>query len=229
MRRSFFLLIFKHLCKIKYKLIIFDCDGTLVDSETLTNSVIAQLLTEAGIKTSTEQSFELFAGKSFQDIENHIAQHTGKLPDGQFEKAFRKRCKPLFERELQPVPGIPKLLKHLAKLNLQSCVASNGPQIKMELTLKVTGLDKFFDQTSVFSAYDIQKWKPEPDLFLYAAEKFQVDIDQCLVIEDSVSGIKGALNAKMDVIAYNPHHRKDIKSLQVTEVQRIEEILKIIV
>jgi len=213
---------------IKYKAIIFDCDGTLVDSETLTNGLIAQMLTEHGVPTSTSASFELFAGKSFADIEQYLEQQTGNFPDGSFETEFRKRCKPLFESELKPVGGIPHVLKELSSLNIKMCVASNGPQVKMGITIKTTGLDIYFPSNLIFSAYDIQKWKPEPDLFLFAAKQIDVDPSDCLVIEDSVSGINGAINAGIDVIAYNPHSRSDIEELKVKTVSQMTDILNLL-
>lgn len=210
--------------EFKYKLIIFDCDGTLVDSEHLTNSLIAQMLTEHGIETTAHKSYELFAGKSFADIEAHIASNQIDLPVGAFEKQFRIRCTQVFEDQLQAIPGAFELLEYLDQKQAAICIASNGPQVKMSATLRITKLEKYFSKEIVFSAYDIQKWKPQPDLFLHAAKHFNVQANDCLVIEDSVSGIQGALNANMDVIAYNPHKRKDVEELCSIQVQNLSEI-----
>jgi len=182
-----------------YKLIIFDCDGTLVNSEHLSNRVIATMLQALGLPMTAEQAFELFNGKSFKDITTYIAEHQ---PDYQmdFEAQFRVRVKQVFEQELQPIPGVIDFIKKLA---LPYCIASNAPQEKMAVTLPICNLSDYFSAAHIFSAYDLQKWKPEPELFLHAAEYMGAAISDCLVIEDSISGAQAAVNAGMDVIVYS--------------------------
>ena len=186
----------------KYELIIFDCDGTLVESEAITNEVVAEMVTEYGIQITPEETLERFAGKTIMHIMTFIKESYANLDEKEFEREYRRRSLDSFRKNLLPVPGVIELLE---KLSIPICVASNGPRMKMDVTLPVTGLDRFFDPGHIFSAYDIQKWKPDPDLFLHAADNMGVASEKVLVIEDTWSGVMGALNGRMDVWAYNPH------------------------
>lgn len=114
------------------------------------------------------------------------------------EDWYRKKTYEAFQRELQPVEHIKEALN---QIDVLKCVASNGPKYKMEMNLGLTGLIDFFPD-SLFSAYDIQKWKPEPDLFLHAANKMGVAPTDCVVIEDSVAGVRAAVAAGMKVYGY---------------------------
>lgn len=186
----------------KYELVIFDCDGTLVDSESVTCRVIEELINEIGISISYDECFNQFTGKTLRHITDFIKQTHPKTDETVFESEYRDRCKKKFREELEPVEGVVSLLENLS---LPFCVASNGPRIKMEQTLPAAGLDHFFPANHVFSAYDIQSWKPQPDLFLHAAEQMNISPSKALVIEDTWSGVMGAVNGDIDVWAYNVH------------------------
>ena len=185
-----------------YDLIIFDCDGTLVDSEPVTNSLVAKMIGEYGISISAEECLEKFAGKTIMDIIGFIQAIDPTMDPLVFEKDYRQRSIISFQEHLQPIPGAKEFI---STLNIPYCVASNGPKVKMEVTLPATGLHSFFTNENVFSAYDIQAWKPEPDLFIHAAEKMNVDRKKALVIEDTWSGVTAAIRAGIDVWALNPH------------------------
>ncbi len=181
------------------KLIIFDCDGVLVDSEPLSNRVIAEFMTEIGIPMTTEEAIQLFAGGSLQRVNDFILSKTGQpAPDG-IEDIYRERSYALFQKELQPIEGIQEALE---TINFERCVASNGPLHKMKLNLKITGLSAYFGE-DLFSAYEVGFWKPDPRLFLHAAEKMGYPPDKCIVIEDSIHGIQAARSAGMQVLGYS--------------------------
>ncbi len=186
----------------KYALIIFDCDGTLVDSERLSNQLISDMMNEIGIEMSEEKSLKLFKGTHFKHITDYVHEHAPNNIDYDFEPEFRRRCKVLFEEQLTEVNGASTFIQNLRS---DYCVASNGPQIKMQTSLKVTGLIEYLNQDQIFSAYDINKFKPEPDLFLYSAAQRGFRHKQCLVIEDTVPGIQAAMKADMDV--WTIHHK----------------------
>lgn len=186
----------------KYELIIFDCDGTLVDSEPITNGLVAAMINEHGIEMTKSESLRRFAGKTIMDITDFIKKVHPDLDEIQFEKDYRSRCFELFQTELLPITGAKELLDELF---IPFCIASNGPKIKMDVTLPATGLDQYFGAHNTFSAYDINAWKPAPDLFLYAADKMKTDPKRTLVIEDTWSGVMGAINGGFDVWALNPH------------------------
>lgn len=191
----------KTLSISNYDLIILDCDGTLVDSEPISNKVIAEMITELGFPISAEESFRTFRGTSINNILEFIKTKTGRLPEFDFEDEYRGRMDIAFEKELKAIPGAPDFL---SKLSLPKCVASNGPQRKMMKSLGLTGMLHHFENGNMFSAYDIKIWKPEPDLFLYAAKQMQVNPEKCLVVEDTIHGVEASLKAKMDVLYYTP-------------------------
>lgn len=183
-----------------YELIIFDCDGTLVDTEPLTNGLIGTMVRELGIDISDQEAYNTFVGTSFAKITEFVEVELGKKLDFDFEKDFRIRCVDLFQRELKIIPGADVFIN---KLEQQVCVSSNGPKEKMLLTLEITNLLQYFDKGNMFSAYDIEKWKPEPDLYLHTAEVMGVAPEKCLVIEDTISGMMGAINANIDVVVHS--------------------------
>ncbi|MEM1321336.1 MAG: HAD-IA family hydrolase [Bacteroidota bacterium] len=180
------------------QLIIFDCDGVLVDSEAISNRLVAELLQELSIPMSTEESLRQFAGTSMEYIRNYIHQLTGQPLPENFEAIYRKRSALAFAEELQPIEGVARAIEAIP---LPRCVASNGPREKIVTNLKITGLSSFFNDR-LFSAYDIQRWKPAPDLYLHAADQMQVATQQCVVVEDSSAGVQAAIAAGMRVLAY---------------------------
>lgn len=191
-------------------LVIFDCDGVLVDSEPLANRVLAQHLTALGLETSTEQSMEAYMGFSMPSNMDRIRARLGKpLPDN-FLHNLQQETFALFRSELKPVCGIEKTLASLLASEVDFCVASSGDFSKMALTLGLTGLDGFFGRrdgrNNIFSASEVARGKPHPDLFLHAAKSMQADQQPVVVIEDSLPGIEAALSAGMLALAYLPAH-----------------------
>lgn len=206
---------------MKYDLVIFDCDGTLVDSEPVTMRLIVTMMKERGLTLSFEDALQEFAGKNLMLINDYMEQHIGPFDHDAFEEEYRYRCLDVFDKELEIVEGVDVLIH---KLKIPYCIASNGPRRKMDVTLKVTGLDKLFPIENIYSAYDIKKWKPEPDLYLYAAKHMNVEKSRAIVVEDTLPGLMGAVNGGIDVVAYNPHENQEMKIDGVPNFKHMNEI-----
>ena len=177
------------------KCIIFDCDGTLVDSEEVTNEIIAEMAGELGVKLTGEAATATFGGKTLDSVLYKMRELSGKeIPDDWLPRLI-KRVSEAWKTELNPVNGVRELLENL---NISICVASNGEPIHVNQSLEMTGLRGFFDG-NIFCASDVGVPKPAPDLFLYAAKKMGFKPEQCIVIEDSISGVMAANRAKIKV------------------------------
>ncbi len=184
--------------EMKYKCIIFDCDGVLVDSEYISNSTMVAMANDLGVVISKEYALHHFSGKSLKYCFDYIESLLGqKLPED-FEQQFRTKTFEAFANDLQPIKGIQDVLKRIA---IPFCVASNGPLEKTRLNLTVTNLIQYFEG-KMFSAYEINSWKPNPELFLYAAKSMGFEPNECVVVEDSISGIQAAKAGGFDVIGF---------------------------
>ncbi len=183
---------------MKYKCIIFDCDGVLVDSEEISGKILLEMANSLGAEIDMEYAEINFTGKSLESVFLHIEQLTGKKISQNHERDYRDRTFKAFKAELKPIKGIHNLLN---EISIPYCVASNGPIDKMRLNLSITNLlDKF--ENSMFSAYTINRWKPDPALFLHAAKTMGFAASDCVVIEDSIAGIIAARRGGFDVLGY---------------------------
>jgi HAD superfamily hydrolase (TIGR01509 family) len=181
-------------------LVIFDCDGVLVDSEHLAVRVEARLLAELGWPLTEEEVLHRFVGRSNADVLREIEAHLGRsVPDWtvRYEDALFAR----FEAELAAVDGVVGAIDELERRGLATCVASSGPHQKMRLTLGLTGLHERFDGR-IYSSTQVANGKPAPDLFLFAAASMGVDPARCVVVEDSRPGVAAARAAGMRVFGY---------------------------
>jgi len=183
---------------VQTELVIFDCDGVLVDSETLGNRVLVEFVAEFGLKLEIEEAILLFRGCKMADCVAVIEQKLGKKMPSDFVTQFRTRTAKAFEHELLSIEGIEAALD---KIDLPICVASSGPIEKIELALRVTNLLPRF-AGSIFSSYQIGSWKPEPDLFLFAAKTMGFEPQFCTVVEDSILGVRAGISAGMRVLWY---------------------------
>lgn len=194
----------------KYKCIIFDCDGVLVDTESITNRVLLEMVKPLGFIMELDQAVEEFSGKSLQTCLGIIeSQIKNKLPPD-FEARYREETFRSFRLEAKPIKGVAALLD---RITLPYCVASSGPLAKIQLSLKTTGLlDKFSGH--IFSSYEINSWKPDPGIFLHAAKTMGFKPVDCVVIEDTISGITAAKAGGFTVFAFsNAKHEPLFKTL----------------
>jgi len=207
----------------KKKLLIFDCDGVLVDSERISARILAQELRNLGLDLSNDQAIIMFKGGSLKDAFDYASKKLNRtLPDN-LEAIYRKKCFEAFKTEMEPIYGIHEVLNQLT--NRTKCVASNGPANKIRLNLDVCKIEHHFDD-NIFSAYDIKRWKPAPDLFLYAAKSMGYQPEECIVIEDSDHGIVAAREAGMEVFGYNEDGKtiEEFRNLGATPFQFMKDL-----
>jgi len=183
-------------------LIIFDCDGVLVDSEPVSNAAMAENLARYGLRLTPTQSMQHFVGLSMPGVVEKAQAMGARLPEGWIAEVEAEMFEAL-TRGVGLVRGIPALLAALDQAGIACCVASNGSHEKMQVTLGQNGLwDRF--ASAMFSAQAMGVPKPAPDMFLAAAAQFGVAPQRCVVIEDSPTGARAARNAGMRCIGYAP-------------------------
>lgn len=179
-------------------LLIFDCDGVLIDSELIACRVSANCLAEIGIPITVEEIAERYVGISATAMFADLAARSGtRLPEG-FAESVRLRLMRCFESELVAMPGVHSVLSAITS---PICVASSSAPERLRCTLSLVGLLSRFEP-HVFSATQVARGKPAPDLFLFAAAQMGVGPRSCLVIEDSVAGVRAAAAAGMQVIGF---------------------------
>ena len=180
------------------ELVIFDCDGVLIDSERLGVQVDVMALRELGWHLSETEAIARFVGRSDRENRATIEAHLGrKLPDGWGDEVD-ERYRQAFATALTPVDGV---LEALDRISLPTCVASSGTHEHLRYTLELTGLYERF-AGRIFSADDVGRGKPAPDLFLLAAERMDAKPARCVVVEDSRPGVEAARAAGMRVLAF---------------------------
>ncbi|WJV62542.1 6-phosphogluconate phosphatase [Pectobacteriaceae bacterium CE70] len=186
--------------------VLFDCDGTLVDSEGLCCQAYVNIFVPYGVQLSLDTMIKTFKGTNLSDIVSRVSQqydlHDASPKD--LERHYRQEVARLFEESLQPIPGVRELLQTLV---VPTAVVSNGPVSKMQHSLGLTQLLDFFG-TQLYSGYDIGKWKPDPALLYHAAEQMNVAIERCVLVEDSVAGTQAGIAAGIPVFYYcaDPHN-----------------------
>jgi HAD superfamily hydrolase (TIGR01509 family) len=210
-----------------FELVIFDCDGVLVDSERITNTVFCSMLNELGLAVSLEDMFERFVGLSMPQCLALITQLLGKTPPHDFAADLRARAETALRAEITPMAGVADALK---EIRVPYCVASSGDHNKIRLTLGATGLLKTFDN-KIFSVVDVAEPKPAPDVFLHAARTLGVDPRACAVIEDTPTGVRAGVAAGMYVFGFSantPEHRlKDAGAHHVfSEMRQLPGLLQ---
>ncbi len=179
-------------------LVIFDCDGVLVDSEPLAAAALAAELADAGIDTTAAECLDIYTGLSLESVIAGIEARWARTLPSDFRERLKQRDYDAFRRHLRPIPGVEMLL---TALQTPKCVASSGSLEKLAVTLGATGLMRHF-APNVFSAEQVARGKPAPDLFLYAARRMGAAAERCIVVEDSVAGVTAARAGGMKVVGY---------------------------
>ena len=188
----------------RFDAVLFDCDGVLVDSETITNRVLCAMLNEAGWVLSSEECLQLFIGKMVRSQKDLIEANTGKpLTDAWMEEFYARRNAAL-EKDVKGIEGALDAVKALhAQFNGQIACASGADRKKVEMQLRIAGMLPYFEGR-IFSGHELPRTKPFPDVYLAAAAALGADPKRCLVIEDSVTGTQAGVAAEAMVWAYHP-------------------------
>lgn len=206
---------------MNYEAVIFDCDGVLVDSESISNRYLVELAREEGIDIDLQYSLQNFQGHALAHVFQEMEKLKGSALKANFEEDFRQRTFRAFAEEIEAVDGARDLIE---SLDCPMAVASNGPRNKMDITLKGAGLYSFFEGR-IFSAYDIKSWKPNPELFLYAAQKINAKPANTIVIEDSMAGVEAALKGGFKVYALvREHTRNQLAQSDALLIEHLSEI-----
>jgi HAD superfamily hydrolase (TIGR01509 family) len=179
-------------------LVIFDCDGVLIDSEVIFGRVLGECLIAGGFQISIAEAMMLGIGKNRLTLTADVESRFGRSLPERFFETMRARVDIAFERELRAIPGIEELL---AALQAPRCVASNSHIDRVRQALSVTRLLPLFEP-HVFSASQVAQGKPAPDLFLFAARRFDARPEECVVVEDSTTGVEAAIAAGMPVVGF---------------------------
>ena len=188
-----------------YDLVIFDCDGVLVDSEPISAGIWVELMGELGLALTHEETMRELVGFAIADSMARMQGRLGHALPPWFEKEFYGRMLAALRAGVQPIAGVAAAL---ARIDAPVCAASNGTREKMQLTLTTTGLISFFG-SHLFCREDVDRPKPAPDLFLYAAAAMKAAPERCAVVEDSTTGVTAAVAAGMRVFGYAPGDTED--------------------
>jgi beta-phosphoglucomutase-like phosphatase (HAD superfamily) len=184
------------------ELVIFDCDGVLVDSEVISNDVLARSLTAEGLPTTLAQARREYQGMLLGDIGSRAEARLGRPLRADWLDRYERDRAEVFRRDLRAVPGAAWAVRRIAGAGVPVGVASQGKLSKTRLTLGLTGLRDLFAADALFSAESVARGKPAPDLFLHAAQAMSATPSGCVVVEDTVSGVAAAVSAEMRVFGY---------------------------
>jgi HAD superfamily hydrolase (TIGR01509 family) len=176
--------------------VIFDCDGVLVDSESISNGILARLLTAAGLPTTLVEARSKYQGLLLAEVVSRAEAMLGRSLPKDFLEQFER------ERALWAVPGAADAVRRVSAGGVAVCVASQGKLSKTHLTLGLTGLRDLFPANALFSAESVLRGKPQPDLFLHAARLMGAEPTRCAVVEDTCSGVMAAVAAGMRALGY---------------------------
>ncbi|HMR47765.1 MAG TPA: HAD family phosphatase [Arachnia sp.] len=187
----------------RFSAVLFDCDGVLVDSESITNSVLREMLHEMGWAISEEEGLRRFVGKAFLDEWKVIYDHTGVTIDKDWILGFRERRDVALRARLRPVPGAVEAVRAVSDAGMTIACVSGADRRKIDMQLGIAGLSELFGDR-VFSGMETARSKPAPDVYLAATAALGVDPGACAVVEDSPPGVQAGVAAGATVFGYAP-------------------------
>lgn len=202
---------------MNFQAVLFDCDGVLVDSETITNQILREMLGEMGWQLTQSECMAIFVGKAVKDEAALIEQRSGQPLTELWMQAFRDRRNAALTRDLEAVPNIHAAVAQLhAHFDGRIACASGADRFKVELQLRKVGLMPFFEK-HIFSGHEMPRSKPAPDVYLAAALALGIAPVHCAVVEDTVTGVTAGVAAGATVYAYSPEHLGDEPAQRLRE------------
>ena len=204
--------------------VLFDCDGTLVNSEVLGIQVMMDSVRPYGLEIPMDEALRLFKGVKMADCVAIFERELGHPLPEDYVQNFRRRCLQVFEERLEPLEGARELLE---ELSLPYCIASSAPRAKIDVCLRVTGLAPFFGDR-IFSGYEVGIWKPDPGLFLHAAEAMGMAPEECAVVEDSLPGVLAGIAAGMRVFLLEGEEVPGELSDSVEVIERLLDLMPLL-
>ncbi len=207
--------------------VIFDCDGTLIDSEKLCCEALAKVFHRHGAMMSAQEALSHFEGGKLADILNSTCERLGMdISIDILEPAYRQEVDRLFRRHLKPMEGATEIITRLKDAGIEYCVASNGPREKIERSLFLAGLLPAF-HGRIFSAFDANSWKPEPDLIQYSAMNMGFSLHECLYIDDTAKGLEAGIRAGVETVQLLSRNAQSY-SQQVKTIENLKELRELL-
>ncbi|WGY45339.1 HAD-IA family hydrolase [Vibrio sp. ABG19] len=214
----------------KTNCVIFDCEGTLVDSERLCCEALVNIFNDLGVELTFDDVAAHFAGGKIAEILNSTLELVGMSADlTLLESRYRRAVKRLLIRELQPMDGAVHLLDTLRHHQVEFCVASNAPPKRIEFALKLAGLLPYFEGR-IFSAFEANSWKPEPDLIRYCAMNMGFRLDECVYVDDTAKGVEAGVLAGVTTYQLQPLNQRNRTTYQqVVILDKIDNLSQFVV
>lgn len=208
----------------EFGLVIFDCDGVLVDTKPIECEVVAQVMAGLGFHLTPEDVRRESAGTTDAEMWQKFELLYHCEIDATVRAKYWDLVTTAWRQRLQPIPGVQEVLEYLKRAGIPMCVASSGVPEQMEVTLDATGLAPYFGN-AVFSTSQVARGKPAPDVFLFAAAAFSMPASRCAVVEDGIAGMVGGLAAGMTVFAYTPQLLPEIMLLDVGQFAQMKDLV----
>lgn len=211
---------------MNYDLIIFDCDGVLVNSEPIANKILRDALSENGLEMTVDQVVQKYVGRSMSNVVSTSEKLLRKKLPHNFLKVLQAETFAAFKKNLKAIDKVESVIMELKRQDIKICIASSGSFDKINYTLGLTGLRNYFGE-HIFNSSQVTRGKPYPDIYIYAADQMEVEPAKCLVIEDSLPGVQGAVAAGMEVVAYSVYGEDEsLRKAGGLVFDQMDEILK---